>query len=145
MRFVVDRKFLEAQLLSKYIDVTDSLRTSLNHGTFSCLRCLWFDCDVFFQFCNLEFDKEAISDDFIEHYRIFREQRFKVILRLSFCSPFFISFICSIEYLLRYSKLHGTPTLQILTACTPLHIYQKLNQKHMILFALDVIEAITQI
>ncbi len=59
-------QFLEAQLLSNYIDVTDSLRSSLTHWTFSCFDCFsvisGFDLDVFSRFCHILCDKEALSD-----------------------------------------------------------------------------------
>ena len=55
--------FLEAQLLSNYIDVTDSL----SHGTLSVDR---FGRSL--RFCNLEFDVEAIFDGFMAHFRVFR-------------------------------------------------------------------------
>ena len=57
--------FLEAQLLSNYIDVTDSLRPSLTHGTFSYNAHISVVVDRFersLRFCYLEFDMEAISD-----------------------------------------------------------------------------------
>ena len=56
---------LEAQLLSNYIDATDSPRHS--HGMFSSFRQISVVVDRFgrsLRFCHLEFDEEAIYDTF---------------------------------------------------------------------------------
>ena len=66
--------FLEAQLLSNYIDVTDSLRHSRDVKLF--WPYLLFFVDRFessLQFYYLEFDREAISDGFMVHSRVFRK------------------------------------------------------------------------
>ncbi len=75
---------LETQLLSNYIDVTDSLHHTRDFKPFrSCLCCLWIDLYVL---CHLEIDKEVITHGFMAHSRVFRGilSDFKL---LNFCAP----------------------------------------------------------
>ncbi len=55
--------------------------------------------DIFIQFCQLEFDKEAISDGFMTNSRVFRGGRGGLIYlrELRFCGPlrpFFLKVEC---------------------------------------------------
>ncbi len=62
--------FLEAQLLSNWIDVTDSVVGRLALLAISPLIVARFGRSL--RFCNLEFGKEAIPDGFVAHSRVFR-------------------------------------------------------------------------
>ena len=66
---------LEAQLLSNYIDVTDSLSHSLA-GRLSVLAISPLFVNILrrsLRFCHLEFDERDITDGFMAHYPVFRE------------------------------------------------------------------------
>ena len=59
---------LEAQLLSNYIDVVDSLTHPTGRLAVSAITSLIVDRFGFYlRVCHLEFDKKAISDGFMAH------------------------------------------------------------------------------
>ncbi len=55
---------LEAQLPSNYIDVTDSVVSAI-------CQCFVDRIGRSLRFCQIEFDKEVISDNFMAHSRVF--------------------------------------------------------------------------
>ena len=63
-------RFLEAQLLSNQIAVTDSLTGFLSVSAISLLVVVRFGRSL--RFYQIEFNKEAISNVFMAHYRVFR-------------------------------------------------------------------------